>query len=184
MRDGHGELPVKQPAAKKKKKVPSERQLQIADRMRKEMLRSGLNQEEIAQRVGVEPPAVSRWLDGSNEPNADRMAAYAAAVECPESYLWTGEYPMTEKDVKTGVVLCLLGIFKGRSMRTTFEKMTAGPYQAGGPELEDQILQLEMADPYAYHIFTTLIPDWRSLSDAELAQRLQRFAEQGRPLRR
>lgn len=53
-------------------------------------IEAGLNQEQLAEAVGVEPPTVSRWESGSMAPRPARLAKIAKALHKPVSWFTDG----------------------------------------------------------------------------------------------
>lgn len=58
------------------------------DRLRDSMLRSGLTPSAIAEKVGVDPKTVERWITQDRIPYPRHRHAIAALLRESESYLW------------------------------------------------------------------------------------------------
>lgn len=52
----------------------------LGDRMRKARVAAGLEQADLAKRVGVSRPTVSQWERGRSEPRATQLLAWADAT--------------------------------------------------------------------------------------------------------
>ncbi len=50
-----------------------------------------ITQQEAAEKVGVSRQAVARWLNGSSEPERDKVIALAEYLQLPPAYLMFGE---------------------------------------------------------------------------------------------
>jgi phage repressor protein C with HTH and peptisase S24 domain len=60
-----------------------------ANRLRGLLDRMNLTQAGLAERLGVSPATVSRWLSGHNEPTADKYVALGNLARVPEGiYFW------------------------------------------------------------------------------------------------
>ncbi len=60
-----------------------------ADRIRKLLKDLSLSQAGLAERIGVSPPTVSRWLQGRQEPTAESYVALGNLARPPEGiYFW------------------------------------------------------------------------------------------------
>src|SRR5690242_11571165 len=58
------------------------------DRLRDAMLKRGLTPAAIAERIGVDPKTVERWITKDRVPYARHRHAIAARLKESESYLW------------------------------------------------------------------------------------------------
>lgn len=52
----------------------------VADRLRKARVSAGLDQTEMASKIGVSRPTVSAWERGRSEPNVTQAARWAAVT--------------------------------------------------------------------------------------------------------
>lgn len=68
-------------------------QWSLGDRLRKARESAGLNQAELAERLGVARMTVSRSESGSTEPMRVVVRAWALATGVPLMWLETGEAP-------------------------------------------------------------------------------------------
>lgn len=60
-----------------------------ANRLRGLLDRLNVTQAGLAERIGVSPATVSRWLSGHNEPSADKYVALGNLARLPEGiYFW------------------------------------------------------------------------------------------------
>jgi transcriptional regulator with XRE-family HTH domain len=67
------------------KKAPSE----WADRIRRLLVDLKLSQAGLAERLGVSPPTISRWLQGRHEPTAESYVALGNLARPPDGvYFW------------------------------------------------------------------------------------------------
>src|SRR6185369_1006139 len=60
--------------------------------LRDSMLRNGLTPVSVADRIGVDPKTVERWLTQDRIPYPKYRHAIAAMVREGESYLWPAAY--------------------------------------------------------------------------------------------
>lgn len=60
---------------------------EIKLRVRELREQRGLTQEELADRLGVEPPAVSKWERGLAFPRPDKLVAMADIFDCTVDYI-------------------------------------------------------------------------------------------------
>ena len=51
------------------------------------MIDMGLNQTELASRVGVKPSQVSEWLKGKSKPGYDKLKAICIGLDIPADRL-------------------------------------------------------------------------------------------------
>lgn len=58
------------------------------DRLRDAILRNGLTPTEVAEKIGVDPKTVERWITQDRTPYPRHRHAIAALVRESESYLW------------------------------------------------------------------------------------------------
>jgi transcriptional regulator with XRE-family HTH domain len=161
-------------------KEPTELQRKIGDRMRRAAQESGLTQKEIAERMGKSQAAVSRWFDGINVVDPDLMEEFAAVVNKPAAWLWTGDLPLEEEQVLDATVKCLVRTLRGQSMREAFADLAGGQDGRGGPPLSpDRARVLDILEPYVLQRICNIIPDWQELSDEELGQRVRPLLQAG-----
>ena len=73
--------------------VPSERRLDVAnERLRGAIVDLGLSFDEVAERLGVAPKTVERWInDPDRKPYRRFQYATASLLKCEVSYLWPDE---------------------------------------------------------------------------------------------
>ncbi len=57
-------------------------------RLRDALLRNGINADDVAQKVGVDPKTVERWITKKRTPYPKHRHAVAAMLRESESYLW------------------------------------------------------------------------------------------------
>lgn len=60
---------------------------EIKLRIRELREQHGISQEELAQRLGVEPPAVSKWDRNLTFPRMDKLVAMADIFGCTVDYI-------------------------------------------------------------------------------------------------
>lgn len=58
----------------------------FAKKLRDALDRSDLNQRKLAEKVDVEPPSVSRWINGEDFPDEERLPRIAKALNLPKDY--------------------------------------------------------------------------------------------------
>lgn len=63
----------------------------FSQRLRSRMARLGIQANEIAEKVGVEPGAVSNWTTGVNEAKGKNLRKLADILSCTPEWLATGE---------------------------------------------------------------------------------------------
>jgi lambda repressor-like predicted transcriptional regulator len=63
------------------------------DRLRDALLRNGLTPASAAQKIGVDPKTVERWINLNRTPYPKHRHAIAALVRESESYLWPDALP-------------------------------------------------------------------------------------------
>ncbi len=64
-------------------------------RLSKAIHASGMAKREVAEAVGVQPPALSRWLSGTI-PEARHLSSLAQTLNIPVNWLISGEGPLPE----------------------------------------------------------------------------------------
>lgn len=63
--------------------------IEWADRIRRLLRDLNLSQAGLAERLGISPPTVSRWLQGRNEPTAEGYVALGNLARSPDNiYFW------------------------------------------------------------------------------------------------
>lgn len=55
--------------------------------MKAERARAGLTIEQVAEKLGVHPNAVSRWENNASEPKGSHIVQLAALYDCSPDYL-------------------------------------------------------------------------------------------------
>lgn len=63
----------------------------FAERLTNIFRERDITQQEAAQKVGVSRQAIARWLNGSSEPERDKIVALAEFLRLPPAYLMFGE---------------------------------------------------------------------------------------------
>ena len=63
----------------------------FAERLANIFRERDITQQEAAQKVGVSRQAIARWLNGSSEPERDKIVALAEFLRLPPAYLMFGE---------------------------------------------------------------------------------------------
>lgn len=61
--------------------------VEIKLRVRELREKCNITQEELADRLGVEPPAVSKWERGLAFPRTDKLVAMADIFDCTVDYI-------------------------------------------------------------------------------------------------
>ena len=59
----------------------------IGERIRSALSNSGISQNELADKVGVAPATISRWMSGQRTPDANDIKKLCAAMKCSADYL-------------------------------------------------------------------------------------------------
>jgi len=70
----------------------------IGERIRQARKAGGLNQSDLAERVGVTQPAVANWESGVHDPRRLMLAKLAEALSVPMEWLAEGARSATERD--------------------------------------------------------------------------------------
>lgn len=70
----------------------------IGERIRQARKRAGLNQSELAERLGVTQPAVANWESGVHDPRRVVLARLADALSTPLDWLADGARSPGERD--------------------------------------------------------------------------------------
>jgi transcriptional regulator with XRE-family HTH domain len=70
----------------------------IGDRIRQARKSKGLNQSDLAIRVGVSQPAIANWESGVHDPRRLTLAKLADALEAPLDWLAAGDRSSSESD--------------------------------------------------------------------------------------
>lgn len=70
----------------------------IGDRIRQARKAAGLNQSELAQRIGVSQPAIATWESGVHDPRRVVMAKLADALSISPEWLTAGARSSAEAD--------------------------------------------------------------------------------------
>lgn len=63
----------------------------FAERLANIFRERDITQQEAAQKVGVSRQAIARWLNGSSEPERDKIVALSEFLKLPPAYLMFGE---------------------------------------------------------------------------------------------
>lgn len=74
----------------------------IGDRIRQARKARGLNQAELAARIGVSQPAIANWESGVHDPRRLMLAKLADALGAPLEYLAQGARSLMERDKTAG----------------------------------------------------------------------------------
>ena len=74
----------------------------IGERIRQARKALGLNQAELALRLGVSQPAVANWESGIHDPRRLMLAKLAEALNAPLEYLAQGARSLAERDKTAG----------------------------------------------------------------------------------
>ncbi|GJL92423.1 helix-turn-helix domain-containing protein [Hyphococcus sp.] len=70
----------------------------IGERIRQARKSKGLNQSDLALRVGVSQPAIANWESGVHDPRRLTLAKLADALEAPLDWLAAGDRSSAESD--------------------------------------------------------------------------------------
>jgi transcriptional regulator with XRE-family HTH domain len=70
----------------------------IGDRIRQARKAAGLNQVELARRIGVSQPAIANWESGVHDPRRLMLAKVAEALSIPLDWLAEGARSALERD--------------------------------------------------------------------------------------
>jgi transcriptional regulator with XRE-family HTH domain len=84
----------------------------FAERLRLAVERSGYKQYKIAEKVGVEPPNVSRWLTGKTYPSEENFNKLCDILNVDKSFFETGSLLNNSLD-KSDLILRLYTILPG-----------------------------------------------------------------------
>ncbi|MBY0421599.1 MAG: helix-turn-helix domain-containing protein [Parvularculaceae bacterium] len=82
----------------------------IGDRIRQARKRAGLNQSELAERLGVTQPAVANWESGVHDPRRVVLAKLADALNTPLDWLADGARSPGERDKHAAAAYLRRGI--------------------------------------------------------------------------
>lgn len=63
------------------------------ERLRDAMMAAGVTTDQAADRLGLDPKSVERWITTTRTPHARNRRALSALVHQPESYLWPSAIP-------------------------------------------------------------------------------------------
>lgn len=78
----------------------------LAGNIKKAILRSGMTQREVAEKVGVTEVSMSRYAMGTRIPKAPTLARIASVLGCtPNELLNVMESDVTEEDVRNLKIL-------------------------------------------------------------------------------
>lgn len=67
-------------------------------RLREMRLQAGLTQEQVAQYIGKEPNAISRYENGAREVGAEILIKLAELYDCPVGALFEGGDGLTDQE--------------------------------------------------------------------------------------
>lgn len=70
----------------------------IGERIKQARKSRGLNQADLACRLGVSQPAIANWESGLHDPRRVMLAKLATALECPLDWLAAGDRSVAESD--------------------------------------------------------------------------------------
>ena len=70
--------------------------------------KSGLSQEQLAEKIGVSRQAISKWEGGLSTPELDKLKALSEYFQVTLDELACGQSPGDNRS-KIGIVLCLIG---------------------------------------------------------------------------
>jgi phage repressor protein C with HTH and peptisase S24 domain len=124
------------------------------------------NQREVADRIGVSPQAVSQWERGEDTPTLPNLTKLAAILDCPLSWLVTGELEhVSSEEIAAGL--------PGREQRENNGKSSLENYKSGVPGAvpevdaragagsgqvgDHEIVTLQRGETYVGH---RVISDW------------------------
>lgn len=75
---------------------------EIGERIRKYREACGMNQMQLAEKLGINNSRVSNWEQGINRPDADILADICRALDFPPVNYWMSIYPQTNWMKKSG----------------------------------------------------------------------------------
>ena len=78
----------------------------IQTRLRKAIDRSGLTQQEVANKTKIPKASISQYLSGYAKPKNDRIYLLANALDVNEAWLLGFDVPMKKGDANESEILC------------------------------------------------------------------------------
>ena len=72
----------------------------VSKRLLRAMERAGINQVELAKRIGVTHGTISQYLSDTIVPRQNRIAAMAKVLGVSPAWLWGFDVEMTEEEQK------------------------------------------------------------------------------------
>lgn len=92
----------------------------MRDKLKMVRTRAGMNQPELARKIGVSAVSVSKWELGKTSPSAKHLKSYLSIFECPEEWLMGNDEKQKiaeqEKPNENSVRISMSGVFNGQEI--------------------------------------------------------------------